>query len=41
MLFRSLESVVYTEGTAYLEGHKELDEVMEAIVDRVEIYLYE
>lgn len=36
-----LESVVYTEGTAYLEGHKELDEVMEAIVDRVEIYLYE
>jgi hypothetical protein len=36
-----LESVVYTEGTAYLEGHKELDEAVEAIVDRVEIYLYE
>ena len=36
-----LESVVYTEERRILEGHKELDEAMEAIVHRVEIYLYE
>ena len=35
------ENVILAQGVEYIEGHKELDEAVEAIVDRVEIYLYE
>lgn len=36
-----LENAVYAEGAAYLEGRQELDAAVAAIVERVEIYLYE
>lgn len=36
-----LESVVCTEGAAYLEGRQELDAAVAAIAERVEIYLAE
>ncbi len=36
-----LEEVVYAEGAKYLEGIQDIDETVRAIVDSVEIYLYE
>ena len=36
-----LEDVVYTYGAEYIEGRKDIDETMQAIIQSVEIYLYE
>lgn len=35
------ENVIFAQGVEYIEGHKELDEAVEAIVNSVEISLYE
>lgn len=36
-----LEEIVYEEGAKYLEGAQDIDAAVKAVVDSVEIYLYE